>query len=118
MGCSEKELNNWLGKTLEVCAWLVHNYVIDKKVFDKDMSGWSTESHQTDDIQQILTEIIRVLPNSILGWGYLPTVEKLDNMPPGSSVIQDVIFEKIHNMGLQEPPEILREVGWKCIRQI
>jgi hypothetical protein len=20
MGCSEKELNNWLGKTLEVCA--------------------------------------------------------------------------------------------------
>ena len=25
-------------------------------------------------------------------------------MPPGSSVIQDVILEKIHNMGLQQPP--------------
>ena len=82
------------------------------------MSGWSTESHQTDGIQQILTEIIPA-PNSPLSWLCLPrTVEKLDNMPPGSSVIQDVIFEKINNMGLQEPPEILREVGWKCIRQI
>jgi hypothetical protein len=56
--------------------------------------SWSTETGPTDDIQQILTEIIPA-PNSPLSWLCLPiTVEKLDKMP-GSSVIQNVIVERI-----------------------
>ena len=87
-------------KVLEVCARL-HNYVIDENKVDKDISG-SPGSDEADDIQEILAEITPVY-NSPLGWGYLPTVEKLDVMP-GTSVIRDVILERIANMGLQRPP--------------
>ena len=87
-------------KVLEVHARL-HNYVIDENKVDKDISGLSG-SDEADDIQEILAEITPVY-NSPLGWGYLPTVEKLDVMP-GSSVIRDVILERIANMGLQRPP--------------
>ena len=87
-------------KVLEVCARL-HNYVIDENKVDKDISGLPG-SDEADDIQEILAEITPVY-NSPLGWGYLPTVEKLDVMP-GTSVIRDVILERIANMGLQRPP--------------
>jgi hypothetical protein len=62
----------------------LHNYVITEKKVVKDISGLSG-SDEADDIQEILAEITPVY-NSPLGWGYLPTVEKLDVMP-GTSVI-------------------------------
>jgi hypothetical protein len=80
----------------------LHNYVIDKNKVDEDISGLSG-SDEADDIHEILAEINPVY-NSPLGWGYLPVVEKLDVMPGSSSVIRDVILERIANMGLQRPP--------------
>ncbi|KAI2496037.1 nuclease [Fragilaria crotonensis] len=52
--------------------------------------------------ETVLNEVIVPQRDSPLGWGYLPTVEKLTPIP-GTSVIRDVIFDRIGQLGLRRP---------------
>ena len=50
----------------------------------------------------VLNEIIRTQRDSPLGWGYLPTVEQLRQIP-GTLLMRDVIIERIGQLGLRRP---------------
>ena len=71
---------------LECCARL-HNYVITEDGEDNILPA---------DIPPFLD-----LP---LGWGYLPTVEALVQIP-GTSQVRDIIVRKIRREGLLRPSE-------------
>ena len=71
---------------LECCARL-HNYVITEEGDDN-----------------IRPADIPPLPDSPLGWGYLPTVEALVRIP-GTSQVRDIIVRKIRRDGLLRPAE-------------
>ena len=62
---------------------------------------------QADDIQEILAEITPVY-NSPLGWGYLPTVEKLDVL-----LSFEMLFlkELLTWVALQRPPANIERKG-------
>ncbi|KAI2491737.1 nuclease [Fragilaria crotonensis] len=52
--------------------------------------------------ETVLNEVIVPQRDSPLGWGYLPTVEKLTPIP-GTSLIRDVIIDRIGQLGLRRP---------------
>jgi hypothetical protein len=96
-------------KVLEVCARL-HNYVIDENKVVKDISGLSG-SDEADDIQEILAEITPVY-NSPLGWGYLPTVEKLDVISLVLLSFEMLFLKELLTWVCKDLQVILKEKGW------
>jgi hypothetical protein len=93
-------------KVIETCARL-HNFCL-REDFNAGVD--------LDD-ETVLNEIIRTQTDSPLGWGYLPFVERLRQIP-GTSLIRDVIIDRIGQLGLRRPThnllanrEELHEIG-------
>ena len=77
-------------KILQTCARLHNFHLREDNTAGMDLS---------DDA--ILNEI-RPRRGSRLGWGYLPTVEPIERIP-GTSLIRDVIIDRIGQLGLRRP---------------
>jgi DDE superfamily endonuclease len=77
-------------KVVETCARL-HNFCLREDYND---------GIDPDD-ESILNEI-RTQRDSPLGWGYLPTVERIRPIP-GTSLMRDVIVDRIGQLGLRRP---------------
>ena len=95
-----------VAKVIETCARL-HNFCL-REDFNAGVD--------LDD-ETVLNEIIRTQTDSPLGWGYLPVVERLRQIP-GTSLIRDVIIDRIGQLGLRRPThnllanrEELHEIG-------
>ena len=78
-------------KVVQTCARL-HNFCLRE---DYNAGGADLND------ESILKEI-RIRRESPLAWGYLPTVEKLRPIP-GSSLMRDVIVDRIGQLGLRRP---------------
>ncbi|KAI2492823.1 nuclease [Fragilaria crotonensis] len=76
-------------KVIETCARL-HNFCL------REDAGVDVND------ETVLNEVIVPQRDSPLGWGYLPTVEKLTPIP-GTSLIRDVIIDRIGQLGLRRP---------------
>jgi hypothetical protein len=83
-------------RILEICARL-HNYAIDQK----------EETFCEDDLV-LDGPNIRSMPDSPLGWGYLPTVEELQAYP-GTSQTRDAIMRHIRRHGFSRPQRNLEQ---------
>ena len=78
-------------KVIETCARL-HNFCLRED---------NTIDPSNDD-EAILKDIIPQNGSPITGWGYLPTVEELQQIP-GTSIIQEFIIDRIGQLGLCRP---------------
>jgi hypothetical protein len=78
-------------KVIETCARL-HNFCLRE-----DFNAVIDLDDET-----VLNEIFRSQTDSPLGWGYLLTVERLRQIP-GTSLIRDVIIDRIGQLGLRRP---------------
>ena len=77
-------------RTIEACARL-HNFCLRED---------TTVDPNHD--EAILNEIVPQSKTPIAGWGYLPTLEELQPIP-GTSIVRDVIIDRIGQLGLQRP---------------
>jgi hypothetical protein len=78
-------------KVIETCARL-HNFCLR----EDNYNAGSVPNDKT-----VLNEIVS-RRDSPLGWGYLPTVERLDKIP-GTLLMRDVIIDRISQLGLRRP---------------
>ena len=78
-------------KVIETCARL-HNFCLREDAGVVDLNDDTT----------VLNEIIHIQRDSPLGWGYLPTIERLSRIA-GTSLIRDVIIGRIGQLGLRRP---------------
>jgi len=89
----ETKLTN-SSKVLEACARL-HNFVIDQD---------SDDDFDEDDESNHYQNRIKVMDQSPLGWGYLPTVQPLETIP-GTSRTRDAIVRHVSRNGYRRPAE-------------
>jgi hypothetical protein len=83
-------------RILAICARL-HNYVIDQN-----------EETFSDEDLELDGPNIQPMPESPLGWGYLPTVEELQAYP-GTSQTRDAIMRHIRRHGFSRPQRNLAQ---------
>ena len=93
MGCAKQAFSIQLehrSKVIQTCARLHNFHLREDNSAGMDLS---------DDA--IMNEI-RPRRESPLGWGYLPTDEPNEQIP-GTSLIRDVIIDRIGQLGLRRP---------------
>lgn len=77
-------------RVIEACARL-HNFCLREDA-----------SVDADNDEAILNEIVPQGETPIQGWGYLPTLEDIQPIP-GTSIIRDVILDRIGQLGVRRP---------------
>jgi hypothetical protein len=93
--CLRKKLETTLvnsAKIIEACARM-HNYVLDCKIEKEEVEPGEKDEAEHE---------IHVMPDSPLGWGYLPTIEVFHSLP-GTSLTREAVVRKIARGGFRRP---------------